>query len=125
MSGPLKISSELVSIKKLESPAGWIEWKKAINDTIHVNGLGDLIEDEKEEPQREEGETDLSLSKRIKIWKLRQRQMVTYIKLQLGDTARAEVEEELQIHIILEKLEAMFKPRGSAIFRDLDASSGA
>jgi hypothetical protein len=45
-----KLSVSLEQIKKLESPSGWVTWKRDITDALGIGGYKDLLGRNKDAP---------------------------------------------------------------------------
>lgn len=105
----------LSSVPILESPNGFMRWKREITDMLGMNGYGSLLGRHKEPPSdAREG------SKTYEAWLDKQERALAMISSRCGLNAREEIKNVETLDAAMKKLEARFQPRGSAIFQQLD-----
>jgi hypothetical protein len=125
-----KLSVSLEQIKKLESPSGWVTWKRDITDALGIGGYKDLLGRNKDAPAAV-GLTPEVHYTRQELWMSRQETACSIVLKCCGYNAATllqatqadgtpKVEERL--HLYLETLEKRYQPTGSAILQSLDAS---
>ncbi|KAI8397508.1 hypothetical protein FOFC_20780 [Fusarium oxysporum] len=106
----------LASIPKLESTAEWINWDREMKDHLTVSGYGDLFKRNKEKPTGAGAET----IEKIDNWLSKQERACGAVLNRLGYNAREQVKNKETVTEMFSELEKRFKPKGSAVFQELD-----
>ncbi|RKK06432.1 hypothetical protein BFJ65_g18629 [Fusarium oxysporum f. sp. cepae] len=106
----------LASIPKLESTAEWINWDREMKDHLTVSGYGDLFKRNKEKPTGAGAET----IEKIDNWLSKQERACGAVLNRLGYNAREQAKNKETVTEMFSELEKRFKPKGSAVFQELD-----
>ncbi|RYC80904.1 hypothetical protein BFJ63_vAg16199 [Fusarium oxysporum f. sp. narcissi] len=106
----------LANIPKLESTAGWINWSREMKDHLTMSGYGDLFKRNKDKPTG----TSAATVEKIDNWLSKQERACGAVLNRLGYNAREQVKDEETVTEMFSELEKRFKPKGSAVFQELD-----
>ncbi|KAG7423459.1 Retrovirus-related Pol polyprotein from transposon TNT [Fusarium oxysporum f. sp. raphani] len=106
----------LANIPKLESTAGWINWSREMKDHLTMSGYGDLFKRNKDKPTG----TSAATVEKIDNWLSKQERACGAVLNRLGYNAREQVKDKETVTEIFSELEKRFKPKGSAVFQELD-----
>ncbi|KAF2821270.1 hypothetical protein CC86DRAFT_427510 [Ophiobolus disseminans] len=106
----------------LESPSDWIKWSRQMEDWLGYNGYGLLLLGAAEDtgPKTRDNESTKDKVVRLELWEDKQSRGVWAIRSCCGQNARDEMQKETTITAAWRKLEARFRPAGSAIFQQLN-----
>lgn len=106
----------LANIPKLESTAGWINWSREMKDHLTMSGYGDLFKRNKDKPTG----TSAATVEKIDNWLSKQERACGAVLNRLGYNAREQVKDKETVSEMFGELEKRFKPKGSAVFQELD-----
>ncbi|KAF6528079.1 hypothetical protein HZS61_008381 [Fusarium oxysporum f. sp. conglutinans] len=106
----------LANIPKLESTAGWINWSREMKDHLTMSGYGDLFKRNKDKPTG----TSAATVEKIDNWLSKQERACGAVLNRLGYSAREQVKDKETVTEMFSELEKRFKPKGSAVFQELD-----
>ena len=109
----------LSSLEKLDSPLQWIDWNQRIKDALSLGGYSTIFR-YPDKPNRRPTEDEDKFESRLEKWEEAQAQACSLIRSYCNQNARDLIRDINTATEMLNKLEAHYTPKGSAIFQALD-----